>query len=69
MNRKTLTSANGDLLQITLSPFEQKVLLSLTSTANLPQITSRLNSANGGNYADVRVVGTVIRNFFNLLEK
>ena len=67
MNRKILTSNSGKVLQITLSPFEVSVLMTMAAAANLPGIASRMNQKNM--YTDVQAVGNTVRNFYNLLEK
>ena len=67
MNRKILTTNTGNVLQITLSPFEASVLLTMAAAANLPGIASIMNQKNM--YTDVQAVGNTVRNFYNLLEK
>lgn len=62
MNRKILTSNNGPLLQITLTPWETQILLSLTAKANIPAIASVVHSDN-------QAVGKVVRDFYLILEK
>ena len=62
MNRKILTSANGNLLQLTLTPWEMLVLKSLAGKANIPSIVTSIG--NGTNQA----VGKVIREFYLILE-
>lgn len=69
MNRKILTTANGNVLQITLSPFEGLILLKLAAHGNIPSLVSAINQEKGAYHTDSSAVGTVVRNFYNLLEK
>lgn len=61
MNRKILTSANGKLMQITLSPWESIVLTKLAESANIPSLTSKVGNTSN------EATGRVIRDFHNML--
>lgn len=70
MNRKNLTSLNGKITEIALSPFEANIVKHMAASANIPSITQRLNSVREPlAYLDNYAVGSVINKLFTLLEK
>lgn len=62
MNAKNLTSSNGDLLQLTITPWERKILYALSGAANIPQIVKNVGAG------DIQSVGNVLRTFYLILE-
>ena len=62
MNRKALTSANGNLLQLTLTPWEMLVLKTLAAKANIPSIVTSIGNGTS------QSVGKVVRDFYLILE-
>lgn len=62
MNRKILTSNNGPLLQITLTPWEVSILTILSGKADIPSIATAVHS-------DAHSVGKVIRDFYLICKK
>lgn len=62
MQRKSLTSINGTIIQITLSPFEAMVLCAMAAKANIPTIASVVKCGDDG-------VGRVVRDFYLLLRE
>lgn len=73
MNTKSLSSAHGPLLQITLTPWEITVLEAMVELAAIPPVTDRLNVKHPVNYnvcyASNQSVGLVMRDFYNALDK
>ena len=70
MNRKNLTSINGKITEITLSPFEANIVKQMAANASIPSITQRINSTREPlAYVDNYSVGLVISKLFSLLEK
>lgn len=61
MQRKALTTINGTVIQITVSPFEMLVLRRMAAKASIPNIADSLVSSHDS-------VGRVIRDFYTLLE-
>lgn len=62
MNTKTLTSHNGPLLQITLTPWEVSILRSMVETASIPKVADCASVDSGG-------AGVVLRAFYKALDK
>lgn len=70
MNCKNLTSINGKITEITLSPFEANIVKQMAANVNIPAITQRINSTREPHtYLDNYAVGSVISKLFSLLEK
>lgn len=73
MNTKTLSSAHGSLLQITLTPWEITVLEAMVELVAIPPVTNRVNVKHHGDdnacYATNQSVGFVMRDFYKALDK
>ena len=69
MNCKILTTANGKVMDISLSPFEIIVLKEMAGIVSITDIVKKLNAPHKYIFSDVQAVGNVVRNFYNLLEK
>ncbi len=62
MNTKTLTSHNGPLLQITLTPWEISILRSMVQKASIPIVADCASVDTGS-------AGVVLRDFYKALDK
>lgn len=62
MQNKTLTSLNGKLLQLTLTPWECAVLRAFAANASITTISRILRS-------DDQAVGQVVSDFYIALKK
>lgn len=62
MQNKSLTSLNGKLLQLTLTPWECAVLKAAAATVIIPTISREL-------CCDDQVVGKVLKDFYIALKK
>lgn len=69
MQHKTLTTANGSVMQITVTPWEFFVLKIALSKSSIPEITKNINTIRGNGYTTNESVGKVLRNFYQLMEK
>lgn len=70
MLRKILSSANGPILQLTLTPWESIVLKTLAKKADLPAITCEINAQKPAdpNYTNVMSVGVVVKQLYRMME-
>ena len=70
MNSKTLSSINGPLLQITLTPWELTVLRATVELASIPKIAAHINEDKFDTdpyYVDNQGAGDTLRSFLNAL--